>query len=44
MKRVTLEQVILFHNKITKKTGGSEGIRDISLIESALNKAFQTFD
>jgi death-on-curing protein len=41
---VELEQVLVFHNKIIKATGGSSGIRDNSLIESALLKAFATFD
>lgn len=44
MKSVNLSQVILFHEKIISRTGGSDGIRDISLIESALNRAFATFD
>lgn len=39
-----LENIILFHEKIIKKTGGSAGIRDRGLIESALNRAFVTYD
>lgn len=37
-------QFIIFHKKIIKATGGSDGIRDINLIDSALNKAYLTFD
>lgn len=44
MKYLKLEDVIMFHSKIIQLTGGSEGIRDKSLIESAIHKAFQTFD
>lgn len=40
MTFLRLENIILFHEKIIKKTGGSAGIRDRGLIESALNRAF----
>ncbi|WP_434656197.1 hypothetical protein [Thermoanaerobacterium thermosaccharolyticum] len=36
--------MILFHEKVIKETGGSAGIRDRRLIDSALNKAFMTYD
>jgi death-on-curing protein len=44
MKTVTLNDILLFHKKIIKETGGSEGVRDIRLIDSSLNRALQTFD
>jgi len=44
MKTVTLNDILLFHKKIIKETGGSEGVRDIGLIDSSLNRAFQTFN
>ena len=44
MKSITTEQIIVFHKKIISNTGGSEGIRDILIIDSALNRAFATFD
>jgi death on curing protein len=44
MKTLKLDDIIFFHSKIVKSTGGSDGIRDLSLIESAINRAFQTFD
>ncbi len=44
MTFLRLENIILFHEKIIKKTGGSVGIRDRGLIESALNRAFVTYD
>lgn len=37
MKSIEITHVITFHKKIVIATGGSEGIRDIGLIESALN-------
>ncbi len=44
MVKITVDNILLFHKKIIKETGGSEGIRDIKLIESGLNRAFATFD
>lgn len=44
MKGIAVEDVLIFHRKIIEQTGGSDGIRDISLIESALNRALTTFD
>ncbi|MEY8744366.1 type II toxin-antitoxin system death-on-curing family toxin [Paenibacillus tundrae] len=44
MKCLSLEQILLFHTKIIKSTGGSDGVRDFGLIESALKKAEATFD
>jgi death-on-curing protein len=43
MKAISLEELLVFHRKIIEKTGGSKGIRDLNLIESALNRAFVTF-
>lgn len=44
MKRLTKIQVIKMHNLLIQETGGSEGIRDDGLLDSALNAPFQTFD
>lgn len=44
MKSVEVDQIITFHQKIVQATGGSDGVRDITLIESAIKKAFATFD
>ena len=43
MKCITLAQLIEFHRRITIKTGGSDGVRDKGLLESALNRPFATF-
>jgi death-on-curing protein len=44
MKIIDVEDVLVFHMKIIEQTGGTDGIRDIGLIESALNRALTTFD
>ncbi len=43
MKRLTKEQVLLLHSALTQETGGSDGIRDEGLLESALETPFQSF-
>lgn len=43
MKRPTLEDIITLHDKIVEQSGGSQGIRDLTLIDSAINTPFQTF-
>jgi len=43
MELLDIENVILFHKKIINQTGGSNGIRDLGLIESALNRGLITF-
>ncbi len=44
METVSIENVVVFHRKIIEKTGGSMGIRDEKLLDSALNRGFSTFD
>lgn len=44
MKMISIENLILFNKKIIKETGVSTGIRDISLIDSALNRALTTYN
>lgn len=44
MRFLSVENILIFHEKIVKETGGSTGIRDRGLIESALNRAFMTYD
>ena len=38
------EKVLLLHKLITEETGGDPSVRDLSLLNSALESAFQTFD
>jgi prophage maintenance system killer protein len=43
MKRLTKEQTLFLHQALIDEHGGSEGIRDEGLLESALDTPFQTF-
>ena len=44
MIKLSKEQVIKLHAKLIEVTGGSNGIRDEKMLESALNNPFQSFD
>jgi len=44
MITLSLEQVKRLHKKMVEATGGLDGIRDESMLDSALSVAFQTFD
>lgn len=44
MKTISLAEILLYHQKIIDRTGGTKGIRDIGLIEAAFNNACSTFD
>lgn len=44
MKYLTALNVIQIHYEIVKVTGGSQGIRDIGLLESAVSRPQATFD
>ena len=43
MIKFSREKVLLLHQIITEATGGDPDLRDIGLLESALEAAFQTF-
>lgn len=43
MIRLSTEQVLLLHRIVADETGGSAGVRDEGLLDSALNGPFQTF-
>jgi death-on-curing protein len=44
MKRLTETQILKMHSLLIQKTGGSDGVRDEGLLDSALNLPFQSFD
>jgi len=44
MKKLTREQILVLHRKLIEAHGGSGGIRDEGLLDSALSAPFQTFD
>ena len=41
---ITLKEVERIHEVLIDKFGGSKGIRDRGILESAINRPFQTFD
>ena len=43
MIKFSQEKVLLLHKLITEETGGDPNVRDIALLNSALESAFQTF-
>ena len=43
MIKLSKEKVMFLHEMLAKQTGGSTGIRDTDLLESALESAYQTF-
>jgi death-on-curing protein len=44
MIRLSKEKVLVLHELLTEETGGDPNIRDLDLLDSALESAFQTFD
>ena len=44
MTKFSKEKVLLLHQYIASETGGSVGLRDEGLLESALESAFVTFE
>ena len=44
MIKFSKEKVLLLHKLITEQTGGDPNLRDIALLDSALESAFSTFD
>ena len=43
MIKLTKEQILLLHTQLIETTGGSDGIRDMGLLESALENPFQSY-
>lgn len=43
MKILTLRQILLLHELMIKKYGGSPGVRDRGMFESAIHRPFATF-
>lgn len=40
---LSIEAVIAIHDDLVNKTGGSEGVRDMGLLDSAVSAPFQSF-
>ena len=43
MIKFSEEKVLLLHKLLVEETGGSDGIRDLGLLDSALESAYATF-
>ena len=43
MIRLSKPQILLLHEQLIAETGGSSGLRDEGMLDSALNTPFQTF-
>ena len=44
MIKFSKEKVMLLHRLLIEETGGEDGIRDVGLLESALEAPYMTFD
>ena len=44
MKKLSKEQILMLHKQLIEQTGGSDGVRDYGLLESAVESPFQSFD
>ena len=44
MKTLSKRQILMLHQQLVEQTGGSGGIRDEGLLDSALSAPFQSFD
>lgn len=44
MKYLTIKQIKQLHSELIRETGGSDGLRDEGLLESAVYAPLQTFD
>ena len=43
MIRLSKPQILLLHEQLIAETGGSSGLRDEGMLDSALNAPFQSF-
>ena len=43
MKKLSKEQILMLHTQLIQQTGGSDGVRDYNLLDSALETPFQAF-
>ena len=40
MKKLSKEQILMLHTQLIQQTGGSDGVRDYNLLDSALETPF----
>lgn len=41
---ISFQSAVRVHDRLIEEFGGSKGVRDVSLLKSALNRPFATFD
>ena len=41
MKRLSKEQILMLHSQLIEQTGGTVGVRDFNLLESAIETPFK---
>ena len=41
MKRLSKEQILMLHSQLIEQTGGTAGVRDFNLLESAIETLFR---
>ena len=44
MNKIDVKQVVLLHELLINQIGGLHGVKDIGLLDSAVNSIYQTFD
>ena len=44
MTILTKQQILLLHSQLIRQSGGSDGVRDERMLDSAISQPFQTFD
>jgi death-on-curing protein len=44
MIKLTKRQILMLHAQLIQETGGSDGLRDEGLLDSALEAPFQSYD
>ena len=44
MIKLTQDQILMLHSELISAPGGTDGVRDIGLLSSALNAPFQQFE
>ena len=43
MIKLSKKQILMLHTQLIQQTGGSDGVRDYNLLDSALENPFQSF-
>ena len=43
MRKLSKEQILMLHSQLIEETGGSDGVRDYNLLESAIEKITAAF-